>query len=307
LHVNQVTIHTKLAVLGDTDERLGGCLLHHKRPCSLRDECDIICIMHPGADMAITRQETLRELNEFMFQFPKTIARLYNEDILPALWGLSEKDVESATAQQCDFERTYLWSAVSAMYDYGCAGIDSGQFGAGPLEGGHADAELFINCLPALQGLLVEDHTLLPERVIRAVRTAVARHILEGGKHYADHEASDLDDIAVDHLSINEVALLADMDERSVRNACNPKTPGALQTVAFGKRTMVTRQAAKLWLQGRKGYVPLSKGMPPRTSAPNATQQIRVELPTALAEQVRASAAARGLSLDAYLVQQLST
>ena len=255
--------------------------------------------------MAATKQDTLDELNEFMFRFARSIARLYDDDVLAALWGVDKAEMESISAQECNFEHRYLWRAVSEMYDYGCAAIDSPEFGAGPLDGGHADAELFISSLPALQGFLVEDGTLLPTQVIRAVQSASARHLLEGGERYTDHEATESGDIAVDHLSIKEVALLADMDERSVRNACNPKSPGALQTVVIGKRTMVTRQAAKLWLEGRKGYVALSKHAPSRPSSHEETQRIALDLPVALAAKLRASAQAVGLSLDAYIAQQL--
>jgi hypothetical protein len=97
---------------------------------------------------------------------------------------------------------------------------------------------------------------------MRAVQTAVARMVLDGGERYTDFAVSEhgLGNGDWGYLTLSEVALLANMDERSVRNAANPKLPDPLKTEAMGKRSLVKPEEARRWLAGRKGFIPTSKG-----------------------------------------------
>lgn len=55
--------------------------------------------------------------------------------------------------------------------------------------------------------------------------------------------------------SIRELAILARMDERSVRNAAHPKLPGPLKTFRDSEgQTRVARPDALVWLEGRRGF-----------------------------------------------------
>ena len=46
------------------------------------------------------------------------------------------------------------------------------------------------------------------------------------------------------------------MDERSVRNAANPKLPNHLMTEPVGRRSLVRPKEARRWLALRKGFIP---------------------------------------------------
>jgi len=58
------------------------------------------------------------------------------------------------------------------------------------------------------------------------------------------------------YLTFAEVALLANMDEKSVRNAANPKGKDPLKTVNEGSRTYVEPKEALAWLSRRRGFKP---------------------------------------------------
>lgn len=256
--------------------------------------------------MAHTKQEVMHELRSFMQGFAHSVSRMYSSDVLPSMLGInpSRKADSILRPEECAFDHTSLWEAVSAMYDYGVSGIPSDQSDLSMTDGIYADTELFVTAIDsaAMRLYLQEDETDIPSKVIRTVQTAVARHILEGGERYTDFGAISEGGYGAGHLSIKEIALLADMDERSVRNASNPKTPGALKTVQIGKRTMVEPEEAKRWLSGRKGYVPLQK-LDAACVSPAAVTRISIELRSDVLAALERSAVTQGVSLDLYLAR----
>ena len=58
------------------------------------------------------------------------------------------------------------------------------------------------------------------------------------------------------YLSLVEVAFLAQMNEKSVRNATQPNAPDRLQTYKKGARTVVDSDEALRWLKGRRNFKP---------------------------------------------------
>ena len=193
------------------------------------------------------------------------------------------------------------------MYDYAFFGVPHFALGAGRIvDGSEADVEMFLAMIDTKWAgwYLAEDDVTVPRKVVRTVKTAIARHVLEGGERYIDEDAGDPNGPATDMLTIHEVALLADMDERSVRNACNPKLPAALKTSQYGKRTLVAPADAKAWLTGRKGYVPLHEQQP-RTDQAEQDDVVQLELPKALLERMQSAAQRQGQSVEAMLRQLL--
>ncbi len=57
-------------------------------------------------------------------------------------------------------------------------------------------------------------------------------------------------------LTIKEVSLLANMNEKSVRNATHSTKSERLQTIKIGTRIYVKPDDALLWLNKRRGFVP---------------------------------------------------
>jgi hypothetical protein len=78
------------------------------------------------------------------------------------------------------------------------------------------------------------------EMCLRIVDIAHARQRLDEGRY----------------LTFVDLALLANMDEKSVRNASNPKGKDPLKTVSEGSRTYVDSDEAKVWLSRRRGFKP---------------------------------------------------
>ncbi|WP_347909859.1 hypothetical protein [Pseudomonas grandcourensis] len=58
------------------------------------------------------------------------------------------------------------------------------------------------------------------------------------------------------YLTLSEVAVLAQMNEKSVRNATQPTAPDRLPTRKQGTRTVVDSHEALRWLKGRRNFNP---------------------------------------------------
>lgn len=61
---------------------------------------------------------------------------------------------------------------------------------------------------------------------------------------------------ACGYLTLLEIAFLAQMNEKSVRNATQPTAPDRLYTRKEGVRTVVDSQEALRWLKGRRNFKP---------------------------------------------------
>ncbi|WP_244851812.1 hypothetical protein [Caballeronia sp. SL2Y3] len=97
-------------------------------------------------------------------------------------------------------------------------------------------------------------------RCLQVAELANARHILENGEGFSyfsrrrgkKESSSDLDS-----LTIGQLALLADMEEMSVRAAANPKRATPLRTETTPEGTRIARDVAKAWLQEKGRYIPV--------------------------------------------------
>lgn len=97
--------------------------------------------------------------------------------------------------------------------------------------------------------------------------TAVARHKLDV---HMKIELLDMDGHGADLipgfqqevLTIKEVSLLANMNEKSVRNATHTTKVDRLQTIKIGNGTYVKPEDALLWLDKRRGFVPTTVHAP---------------------------------------------
>jgi hypothetical protein len=248
--------------------------------------------------MAFSKATLQEHLMAFLTSFGESFGRMYGDE---AWKVLSDHEV---------IKKSYIWRTVNEMYDFGIAGIPVRGLGElsedGSLDGNHADVELFFRAIDTgPMALYFEEDTFsLPETVSRTVRTAVARHVLDGGDRYTDFGVGEHGFGNGDwgYLTLTEVALLADMDERSVRNAANPKLPHPLKTEAVGKRSLVTREEARRWLSGRKGFVPTRAAGESATPAPRVTE---ISVSEEAAQILRLRAEQAGLSIAEYIEKQL--
>lgn len=230
--------------------------------------------------MRFAKTDMQGELSKFLTLFDDQMAGLYAVNS-PA-WVA--KDAVQASP---------IWKTVNEMYDYGVDGlpIPVGPDSAGSVVGRHIEVERFLHALNTLPMKLYLDGqgNTPPRLAILAAQCAAARLVLDGADRRTDYATDEFGPGSggFGYLTLAEVALLADMDERSVRNAANPKLPNPLMTEQVGRRSLVRPEEARRWLANRKGFVP--------TKAINGGNEDRLpsydlELPPAFVKDVRREA-----------------
>lgn len=192
-----------------------------------------------------------------------------------------------------DVKQTHLWDAVMVMYDYGIRGVSTRV----------DDLDLrtaaeFILGLQALNPVLEQLADEVPASVLKVVQIASARCVLDGSSRLIPAEP----DIGADVLTIPEVALLAGLDVRTVRNVV--QLPGksksganGLIAVHQGKRTVVPVDNARSWLDQRSGVQKLSKELLPAE---------HVELSTRTVEALILACQNEGVTPEEWLRRQLA-
>jgi hypothetical protein len=93
----------------------------------------------------------------------------------------------------------------------------------------------------------------------RVAETANARRILEGMEHFYYFYSKDGDQTDDDALSVRQMALLAGMEEMSIRAAANPNRVTPLPKQDTPGHTRFAVEDAKNWLQAKGRYVPVTR------------------------------------------------
>lgn len=243
--------------------------------------------------MRFTKTEMQAELAKFLDSFGDQLAALYG---VPP-WATADAVRASP-----------LWLTVNEMYDYGVDGIPTPAH-SGPLGsmiGRHIEVERFLHALNTLpMKLFLDGKGITPPRLaILAAQCAAARLVLDGADRRTDYAIDEHGLEGGDHgyLTLAEVALLADMDERSVRNAANPKLPSPLKTEAVGRRSLVRPEEARRWLAARKGFVPTKLA----TTAHESLPHYDLELPREFLEAVHREATELNVPFEVNLKKRLA-
>lgn len=197
--------------------------------------------------MSFSKAAMQKELLGFLALYGQQVEKIY---------GASE----GSWLTKESLEDSPICRGINAMFDYGICGIPSQDLSPGSfLDGLYAHTEKFVRSMDSTpMGIyLAENDNASPKMAKRAVQAAVARLVLDGGERATDYAIDEFGPGKGDfgYLTLPEVALLADMDERSVRNAANPKLADPLKTVQIGKRSLVEPKEAQRWLARRKGFV----------------------------------------------------
>ena len=102
------------------------------------------------------------------------------------------------------------------------------------------------------------------KRCLEIAELATARSILEGSQDIVFYFAgkSQDEEVGSDYLTIRQMALLAGMEEMSIRAAANPKRANPLPTLSIDGRTRVSIEAAKNWLISKGRYIPIKRVHP---------------------------------------------
>lgn len=200
---------------------------------------------------------------EQLFREYEAFANAVQVEFVDKMFGRAPTVEADGTVTQRDFRPqpaadSYLWHGLEDMYDYGIRGHASGAWDLGardlPPDSAAADATmLFLYGTPIAAPYMEDNNIPNPALVERTVRTALARHLLDGGERYA-HDRNQPKNL----LQLDEVALLANLDTRSVRNAAisTKSGPGRLVTVKVGAFTFVEPETALSWLLTRPGFIP---------------------------------------------------
>ena len=155
-------------------------------------------------------------------------------------------------------DRFFTTKTVEQFYDYGILGICEVPFENidGATEWTFAYG-LILDC--SKSQLISESQNGDPvdaKKCLLAARAFFARLVLDGDERVSLEENSP----PIDMLSISEVAILADLDERTVRNATSKNAPNRLETALDGSTICIPRLAAIEWLKNKRGFVPSTFG-----------------------------------------------
>ncbi|WP_454754539.1 hypothetical protein [Cupriavidus necator] len=98
-------------------------------------------------------------------------------------------------------------------------------------------------------------------RCVLIAELANARNILEGGESFFHFSRANTKDEAAfdDRLTVRQLALLAGMEEMSIRAAANPKRANVLKTITEDGRTRFELDVAKEWLRSKGRYIPITR------------------------------------------------
>jgi len=97
-------------------------------------------------------------------------------------------------------------------------------------------------------------------KCLQIAQLANARAILEGDEgFYVFRDGRGVVDGGWAELSIKQLALLAGMEEMSVRAAANPKRPAPLETTHERGTTSISPEVAKKWLRSKGRYIPVTR------------------------------------------------
>lgn len=204
-----------------------------------------------------TKNELRDEIRTYMCAFAECLERVYFNGAGWGLLGLDPKDYPKAEIydlkpENIDVNKFYITDMLDELYEYGLNGRRNVHFDWKPDD---HDVVFFLQGLDDFPLMYGNADDPIPTAFSdNTVKMARARWILDQGSGMDANEAGEWTRYGV--LTLHDVALLGNMDEKSVRNAANPKHKNYLKTFNHGARTYVDVEDAKAWLQQRRGYKP---------------------------------------------------
>mgnify|MGYP001244561252 CR=1 FL=1 len=95
---------------------------------------------------------------------------------------------------------------------------------------------------------------------IHACELANARNILEGGESFFPYTPDDSNKVdEVGALTVHQMALLAGMEEMTIRTAISRKGPNQLKAFKDDRRTLIKIEDAKAWLAAKGRHVSVTR------------------------------------------------
>ena len=221
-----------------------------------------------------TKEAMLDEFKEIIFQYARGVSFVTEPKIgYGALFEkiqnnpdnyehyrefMSPKSDARSFSQKFLVDRFDSTKTVKQFYDYGILGICEV-----PLKAITGDTEwtyAYGLILDSSKSLLLSEISgvdgVETNKCLFAARAFFARLVLDGAERVHLEGNSPPEDM----LSISEVAILADLDERTVRNATSINATNRLETALAGSTICIPRLAAIEWLKSKRGFVPSTFG-----------------------------------------------
>lgn len=228
---------------------------------------------HLAPAARFTKEELFRELRGLIYLQARALSWVYDQAAAYRLleWpapaapggerlldpGFNDFDrMAEMMGEPEDFGRFPIFRVFDQLYDYGVLGIqrrDMESFEPGTM------ASFVAAWLSDISGsrLIWEAHAgMFPSSTTCATMTislAEARGVLDGQQRFHP----ETEGVERGLLTFAEVALLAGIDERSVRNAASKRDGGLVATPADeGRKSYIKAEVARAWLKTRKGFIP---------------------------------------------------
>lgn len=218
-----------------------------------------------------SKAEMFEEFREIVYQYargasfvlePNAGYRLLfgkNPDNEEDLYHFMNPEVNAATYNQpFSIEHYQATRSVEQFYDYGLLGIRNMP----PVDCGGANEWTFAYGLvhDTAKSVLIYEASngdyVTASKCLYAAKAFFARLILDGNERtYLDGNYG-----PGDMLTIAEVAILADLDERTVRNATSKNAANRLETAVLESNIYIPRESALAWLQNKRGFIPTRIG-----------------------------------------------
>lgn len=199
---------------------------------------------------SFSKQEMLSDATSLLYAFADNLHRIYRPTGTHQLLGVPEKIFESgdtdAILSAMRNSPPAMATHLSLMYDYAFEGVlyeDSMDWSV--IE---EDIVPFSLGFMAMEGFMENNASveIRFDRCQHVVDLAMARHYLDEGCFVMDGEET-----LFNHLTLRQVALLAGIDEKTVRNIASSKSKKLLTTTSINGRTYVRTDIALDWLKSR--------------------------------------------------------
>lgn len=219
--------------------------------------------------LPFTREEMLGELKELVYAFARSSSfvldasagyRVLNQPAPadPVAILEPESNADDGTVQ-FDLGRTLVASTFNQFYDYGICGVCNLDLGM--LTGATEWSFAYAFAVDVSASILVEEsrngESVDAPKCLTAARATIARCVLDGGARFFSPRGEEIPD---GMLTLAEVAFLAGLDERTIRNATNKNASNRLGTAFVNSSLFIPREAALSWLQSKRGFRPTRTG-----------------------------------------------
>ena len=218
-----------------------------------------------------TKAEMVDELKEIVFQYARGVSfALAEEDGYRLLFGKNPDNkndirhfmnpaVTAATYDQSfSIDHYQATRSVKQFYDYGLLGIRN--ISPESISSATEWTLAYGLVYDAANSFLISDvcngEYVTATKCQYAANAFFARLILDGNDRENLPGNSGPDDM----LTIAEVAILADLDERTVRNATSKNATNRLETKVVESSIYIPRESARAWLQNKRGFIPTRIG-----------------------------------------------